>query len=83
MGVAAPCASALGSQFVPVTVIVREHGRVVATTVVSYRSNRDRYRLSLRPGQYTISAPQSADEPERVVLESGERLTVNLLNRCI
>jgi hypothetical protein len=66
----------------PVKVSAREHGRIVATVVVSYRKDRDRYRLVLPPGHYVISASGASHVPQSVVLHSREHLTVNFANVC-
>lgn len=83
VGTAAHCAGLpRAAALLPVTVIAREHERVVATQTVSYLKDHDRYRLSLRPGRYTISAPRSADGPQAVDLRSGERAIVDFADGC-
>jgi hypothetical protein len=65
-----------------VEVSAREHGRTVARQVVSYRKDRDRYRLVLPPGRYVITASGSSDVPLTVVVHSGEHITINFPNFC-
>lgn len=65
----------------PVTVSAVTNGRTVASDVVTYRSDRDRYRLSLRPGKYAIV---SVGDPHGIVVtvQAGQRITVNLPDLC-
>lgn len=82
IGVAEPCRGGGGlGPPPPVTVIAREHERIVSTSV-ALRSDHYRYQLALAPGRYTLSAPKSVIRPERVLLRYGERLTVNFLPTC-
>jgi len=81
-GVAAPCAGPASAALGPVEVSAREHGRTVASQVVSLKKDRDRYRLVLPPGRYVITASGSADVPLRVVLHSGEHVTINFPDFC-
>jgi len=46
------------------------------------KKDRDRYRLVLPPGRYVITASGSADVPLRVVLHSGEHVTINFSDFC-
>jgi len=67
----------------PVTVDAIRDGRAVATQLTQYQGRHDRYRFALLPGRYTISAPRSADQvPQRVLLHSGQTITVNFPNYC-
>jgi hypothetical protein len=81
-GVAAHCAGPPQAALLPVTMTARSHGHTVAREVVRYRKDRDRYRLSLHPGRYVISARGSADPPRAVNLHPGERLVVNFPDLC-
>lgn len=86
-GVAAPCGgppalSGLpGWVLAPIRVRAMANGRTVASVVVSYRKDRDRYRLSLRPGQYAIV---SLGDPQGkvVTVQAGRRITANLPDLC-
>lgn len=87
-GVASPCGGPAGpgSQlpgwvFEPVHVQAVLGGHTVATEVVSYRKDRDRYWLSLQPGKYSIA---STSDPRGVMvtLRAGQRVTVNIPDLC-
>jgi hypothetical protein len=88
-GVAAPCGGppSVGSglrgwALQPVRVSVILNGRTVASEVVSYRKDRDRYRLSLRPGYYAIVSAGDPLPGTAVNLRPGQRITLNLPDRC-
>jgi hypothetical protein len=86
-GVAAPCGgppapSGLpGWVLAPIRVRAMANGRTVASVVVSYRKDRDRYRLSLRPGPYAIV---SLGDPQGkvVTVQADRRITANLPDLC-
>ncbi len=87
-GVAAPCGgpAAIGSGLpgwvlLPVKVSAILNGHTVASEVVSYRKDRDRYRLSLRPGHYAIVSTSDPDDAV-VNLRGGQRITLNLPDLC-
>jgi len=86
-GVAAPCGgpparSGLpGWVLEPVRVSAVAHGRTVASVVVSYRKDRDRYWLSLRPGKYAITSP-GAPRGTVVTVQAGQQITANLPDLC-
>ena len=81
-GFADHCAGPVEASYWPVTVRASEHGRVVATKVVSYDKDRNRYQFSLPPGRYVISALGSADAPQAVVVRPGQRAIANFPNTC-
>lgn len=87
-GVAAPCGGPVvtgsglaGWVLQPVHVRAILGGHTVASETVSYRKDRDRYRLSLPPGKYAIA---STSEPHgvAVTLRAGQRMTLNLPDLC-
>jgi hypothetical protein len=81
-GYAAHCAGPPPAALLPVTVAARSDGRTVASEVVRYLKDHDRYRLLLRPGRYVISARGSADPPRVVMLHPAEHIGVNFQDRC-
>lgn len=81
-GVAAHCAGPPQAALLPVWVAARSDGRTVASQVVRYRKDHDRYRLSLPQGRYVISARGSADPARAVVLHPGARIAINFPDRC-
>jgi hypothetical protein len=82
-GYAAPCAGAISTGDLPVRVIVRQHGKIVAARTVRYSTDHDRYRISLPAGTYTISASHSADPARTVTVSAGQVTTVDFPNRCL
>jgi hypothetical protein len=86
-GVAAPCGGPPARSGLPrwvlepIRVSALANGRTVTSAVVSYRKNRDRYRLSLRPGKYAIVSP---GDPRGTVVtvQAGQRITANLPDLC-
>jgi hypothetical protein len=81
-GVAAHCAGPVSATNLPVRVTARADGRTVASEVVRYLKDHDRYRLSVPPGRYVISARGSADKGRSVRLHPGERIVVNFPDLC-
>lgn len=87
-GVAAPCGGpAAGSGrpgwvLQPIRLSVIRNGHTVASEVVSYRKDRDRYRLSLRPGHYAIVSAGDPLPGTALNLRAGQRITLNLPDRC-
>ena len=87
-GVAAPCGgpqvgSGLpGWALQPVRVSAILNDRTVASEVVSYRKDRDRYQLSLRPGHYAIVSAGDPLPGTAVNLRPGQRIRLNLPDRC-
>jgi hypothetical protein len=58
------------------------NGHVVASEVVSYRKDGDRYRLSLQPGHYAIVTAGDPRPGTAVNLRAGQRIALNLPDRC-
>jgi hypothetical protein len=58
------------------------NGHTVASEVVSYRKDHDRYRLSLRPGHYAIVSAGDPSPGTTVDLRAGQRITLNLPDFC-
>ena len=88
-GVAPPCGGPApvgsglpGWALQPVRVSAIFNGHTVASEVVSYRKDRDRYRLSLRPGHYAIVSAGDPLPGTAVNLRAGQRITLNLPDRC-
>jgi hypothetical protein len=82
-GIAAPCAGPPAAELRSVTVIASRDGRTVATQVTQDKGRHDRYRFTLAPGRYEISAPGSADKSAQMVrVRSGRTSTVNFPNYC-
>ncbi|MHB1593377.1 MAG: peptidase associated/transthyretin-like domain-containing protein [Streptosporangiaceae bacterium] len=79
-GFAAPCAGPPSAATRPITVYASDHNRIVARETRRYSDRR--YRLSLPPGRYRISAPGSNDRPRVVVVTPGRTITVNFPNSC-
>jgi hypothetical protein len=80
-GPAGPSGQLPGWLLEPVRVSAIAHGRIVASDVVSYRTDHDRYRLSLRPGKYAIASP---GDPRGTVVtvQAGQRIRLNLPDLC-
>jgi hypothetical protein len=86
-GIGAPCGGPPARSGLPgwvlqpirVSAIANDH--TVASDLVSYRRDRDRYRLSLQPGKYAIVSP---GDPHGtiVTLQAGQRITLNLPDLC-
>ena len=81
-GVAAHCSGAYLARPLPVRVVARSGGRVVASEVVRYLKDHHKYRLSLPAGAYVISAHGSADPARAIRLHPGERIVLNFPDRC-
>jgi hypothetical protein len=65
----------------PITVYAHRPGLTVASKKVL--ASGGRYRLSLPPGNYVISAAGSRLQPKRATVQAGKTITVNFLNSCI
>jgi len=83
LGPLPPPLSSAEKAFLGTSVYAQRAGKVVAVRAVKSLASRGRYRLSLPPGRYQISAPQSGLRPRTVVLHSGETITVNFTNICL
>jgi hypothetical protein len=81
-GVAEHCSGAYLSKPLPVRVVAHSDGRIVASEVVRYLKDHEKYRLSLPPGAYVISAHGSADPARAIRLHAGERIVLNFPDRC-
>ena len=80
-GTAEACTGTVLAPPRPVTVFVKQGVWIVAEQTISARGG-GRFRLSLAPGRYVISASGSADAPHAVVLHSQQTITVDFPNRC-
>lgn len=81
-GLAAGCQNPLEVKLQPITVVAKRDGQVVKKTTARFTDFRSRYRLVLRPGQYTISDPLSGAPPREVTLSAGSTTTLNFPNDC-
>ena len=65
-----------------VTVYARHEGHVVASRRVLQTQPKRRYSMSLPPGSYVISAPQSGVPAQHAHVRAGATVRINFLLSC-
>jgi hypothetical protein len=80
-GLVAPCGTSLSPARMRVIVKGRS-GQVVRSQIVRVYSPAARYRISLRPGSYWVSAPLADLPPVLFQARAGRDTVVNLWPSC-